>query len=109
METQNIADYGRSKLTKKRVDMIVANEAKVAFGGDQNQATFITHGAEEALPAMPKLELAGLILDRASAFLDPSASASGTTSSGITGSRPAQRPRVPTPARPPKGRSRSKV
>jgi phosphopantothenoylcysteine decarboxylase/phosphopantothenate--cysteine ligase len=104
METQNIADYGRSKLTKKRVDMIVANEAKVAFGGDQNQATFITHGADESLPAMPKLELAGLILDRARAFLEPSASASG-----ITRSRPAQRPRVPAPARPPRGRSRSKA
>jgi phosphopantothenoylcysteine decarboxylase / phosphopantothenate---cysteine ligase len=104
METQNIADYGRSKLTKKRVDMIVANEAKVAFGGDQNQATFITHGADEALPAMPKLELAGLILDRARGFLEPSASANG-----ITRSRPAQRPPVPTAARPPKGRSPSKA
>jgi phosphopantothenoylcysteine decarboxylase / phosphopantothenate---cysteine ligase len=105
METQHIADYGRSKLTKKRVDMIVANEAKVAFGGDQNQATFITHGADEALPAMPKLELAGLILDRARAFLERNASAA----SRITKSRPAQRPRAPTPARPQKGRSRLKA
>ena len=102
METQNIAEYGRSKLISKHVDMIVANEAKVAFGGDHNQATLITHGADEALPPMPKLELAGLILDRARAFLDPTASASG-----VTESRPDQPPRAPTPARPPKGRSRS--
>jgi len=101
METQNIAEYGRTKLTNKKVDMIVANEAKVAFGGDQNQATFITHGADEALPVMSKLELAGLILDRARAFLEPSASASGVTESRLD-----QPPRVPTPARPPKGRSR---
>lgn len=105
METQNIADYGRSKLTKKRVDMIVANEAKVAFGGDQNQATFITHGADEALAAMPKLDLAGLILDRARAFLERSAA----PAQRVTKSRPAQRPRAPTPARLPKGRSRSKA
>jgi phosphopantothenoylcysteine decarboxylase / phosphopantothenate---cysteine ligase len=95
METQKIAEYGRAKLTGKRVDMIVANEAAVAFGGDQNQATFVTHAGDEALPPMPKLELAGHILDRARALL--------------TESRPAQRPRAPAPARPRKGRSRSKA
>jgi phosphopantothenoylcysteine decarboxylase/phosphopantothenate--cysteine ligase len=104
METQNVAEYGRTKLISKGADMIVANEAQVAFGGDQNQATFITHGAEEALPVMSKRELAGLILDRARSFLEPSASASG-----VTGSRPDQPPRAPTPARPQRGRSPSKA
>ena len=34
METQDVAAYGRKKLQAKRVDLIVANEASVAFGGD---------------------------------------------------------------------------
>jgi phosphopantothenoylcysteine decarboxylase/phosphopantothenate--cysteine ligase len=105
METQNIADYGRSKLINKRVDMIVANEAKVAFGGDQNQATLVSHDGDEALAPMPKTQLAGLILDRARALLESSAS----VAQGITKSRPARRPRAPKPARPRKGRSRSKA
>jgi phosphopantothenoylcysteine decarboxylase / phosphopantothenate---cysteine ligase len=99
METQDIAAYGRSKLTNKRVDMIVANEAKVAFGGDQNQATLISHAGDEALAPMSKRELAGIILDRARAFLAGDA----------TKSRPDRRPRAPTRVRPPKGRSRSKA
>jgi phosphopantothenoylcysteine decarboxylase/phosphopantothenate--cysteine ligase len=101
METQNVADYGRSKLINKRVDMIVANEARVAFGGDQNQATFVSHDGDQALAPMPKTELAGLILDRALALLD--------AASGVTKSRPDRRPRAPKPARRPKGRSRSKA
>jgi hypothetical protein len=84
--------------------MIVANEAKVAFGGDQNQATLITHGGEQALAPMPKLELAGLILDRARTFLAAAAAVPSATKS-----RPVRRPRAPAPARPPKGRSRSKA
>lgn len=104
METQDLANYGRTKLTGKKVDMIVANEAGVAFGSDHNQATFITHAGDEALAAMPKRELAGLILDRARGFLDPSASASG-----ITRNRRAPRPPAPPPARRRKGRSRSKA
>jgi phosphopantothenoylcysteine decarboxylase/phosphopantothenate--cysteine ligase len=106
METQNVADYGRSKLINKRVDMIVANEAKVAFGGDQNQATFVTHEGDQALAAMPKLELAGLILDRARALLEQA----GSDGDGpVTKNRLARHPRAPKPALPPKGRSRSKV
>lgn len=103
METQNIASYGRAKLTSKRVDMIVANEAKVAFGGDLNQATFITHGGDEALAQMPKRELADRILDRARAFLEAAAADS------VTKSRPARRLPAPKPAPPRKGRSRSKA
>jgi phosphopantothenoylcysteine decarboxylase/phosphopantothenate--cysteine ligase len=99
METQNIAAYGRAKLTGKRVDMIVANEAAVAFGGDQNQATFVTHDGDEALDPMPKLTLAGLILDRARSLLE-----NANAAQSVTKNRPARRPRAPKPARLPKGR-----
>lgn len=107
METQNIAAYGRAKLTGKRVDLIVANEAKIAFGGDQNQATFVTHSGDEALAPMPKLELAGLILDRARLLLEGTHAAASVE--GVTESRPDRRPRAPRPAPPRTGRSRSKA
>ncbi|HET8939470.1 MAG TPA: bifunctional phosphopantothenoylcysteine decarboxylase/phosphopantothenate--cysteine ligase CoaBC [Polyangiales bacterium] len=107
METQNIAAYGRSKLTSKRVDMIVANEASVAFGGDQNQATFITHSGDEALAQMPKLELADQILDRVRALLEATAAAAAADK--VTKNRPDRRLPAPKPARPLKGRSRSKA
>jgi phosphopantothenoylcysteine decarboxylase/phosphopantothenate--cysteine ligase len=94
METQNVAAYGRGKLEAKRVDMIVANAAAVAFGGDDNQATLVTHAGDEALPVMSKRSLAGHILSRALSF---------------TKSPPGPPPRAPAPARRRKGRSRSKA
>lgn len=69
METHDVATYGRQKLLNKRVDLIVANEAAVAFGGDDNQATLVSHAGDEALPAMSKRELAHRILERARALL----------------------------------------
>jgi phosphopantothenoylcysteine decarboxylase/phosphopantothenate--cysteine ligase len=64
METRDIADYGRRKLIDKRVDLIVANEASVGFGGDTNQAILITHDGDEVLDSMTKLELSHRILNR---------------------------------------------
>jgi phosphopantothenoylcysteine decarboxylase/phosphopantothenate--cysteine ligase len=100
METQNVAAYGRTKLTSKRVDLVVANEAEVAFGGDQTQATLVSHAGDEALPPMSKVELSQRILDRARALL---------TEAETKENPPAPRPRAPGLARPPKGRSRSKA
>jgi phosphopantothenoylcysteine decarboxylase/phosphopantothenate--cysteine ligase len=102
METQNVAAYGRSKLTSKRVDLIVANEASVAFGGDQTQATLVSHAGDDALPPMSKVELSHRILDRACSLL------ADATSATATGSPPARRPRAPKPVRPRRGRSPSK-
>lgn len=64
METTDVVGYGRKKLIDKQVDLIVANEAAVGFGGDDNQATLISRTDQVELPAMPKLELANRILDR---------------------------------------------
>ena len=71
VETQDVAAYGRKKLLAKRVDLIIANEAAVAFGGDDNQATLVSHAGDEALPPMSKRELAHRILSRARALLAP--------------------------------------
>jgi len=65
METRDMAGYGRKKLVDKRVDLIVANEASVAFGGDTNQAILITDAGDEALDSMTKHDLSQRILSRA--------------------------------------------
>lgn len=66
METQNMLENSRAKITKKNLDMIVANNLKVAgagFGTDTNVITIITPDAERELPIMSKKEAAGCILD----------------------------------------------
>ena len=108
METQDVARYGRKKLVDKRVDLVVANEAAVAFGGDDNQATLVSHEGDDVLPAMSKRELADRILSRALALWtapDVAEEAAGE----IRESPRVRRPRAPPPARPRRGRSRSKA
>lgn len=67
METQNMLENSRAKLAKKNLDMIVANNLKVAgagFGTDTNIVTVITKDSSEELPIMKKEEVAGAIFDR---------------------------------------------
>lgn len=71
METQNMVKNSQAKLTKKKVDMICANNLKVAgagFGVDTNVLTLITADGAEELPLMSKEAAAGCILDRAVAL-----------------------------------------
>lgn len=66
METENMLENSRNKLTKKNVDMIVANNLKVAgagFGTDTNVVTFITQEECVELELMSKQEVAGSIVD----------------------------------------------
>jgi len=70
METHDVVDYGKKKLVDKRCDLIVANDAAVAFGGDDNQATLIAADGQEELPRMSKVELANRIWDRVVTLLD---------------------------------------
>ena len=72
METRDMVENSRAKLAKKKVDMICANNLKVAgagFGVDTNVLTVITAGGVEELPLMSKEEAAGRILDRAAGML----------------------------------------
>lgn len=67
METQNMLENSKAKLAKKNLDMIVANNLKVAgagFGTDTNIVTVITKDACEELPIMKKEEVAGALFDR---------------------------------------------
>ena len=71
METRDMLENSRAKLEKKNVDMICANNLKVAgagFGVDTNVLTLITADGAEELPLMSKEEAAGTILDRALAM-----------------------------------------
>ncbi len=95
METNDLLAYARRKLEQKRCDFIVANEAAVGFGGDDNVATLVGPGGDEALPKMSKRELADRILDRVLALL------AGPVKPGSPKPR---RPRARRPARRPKGR-----
>ena len=57
METENMLENSRAKLKKKNLDMIVANNLKVAgagFGTDTNVVTLITDSMEKELPIMTK-------------------------------------------------------
>jgi phosphopantothenoylcysteine decarboxylase/phosphopantothenate--cysteine ligase len=56
--------YARGKLVQKKCDLVVANEAGVAFAGDDNSATFVTADGAERLPSMSKHALADRILDQ---------------------------------------------
>ena len=67
METQNMLENSRAKLKKKNLDMIIANNLKVAgagFGTDTNIVTMITKDEEIELPIMSKAEVASTILDK---------------------------------------------
>ena len=72
METQNMLENSRAKLEKKHVDMICANNLKVAgagFGTDTNVMTVITKEGAEELPLMSKEDVAGRILDIAAGLV----------------------------------------
>ena len=67
METQNVIGNSRAKLTKKKLDMVAANNVKVegaGFQGDTNVLTLITQEEEVSLPLMSKEDAALKILDK---------------------------------------------
>lgn len=67
METQNMLENSRAKLEKKNLDMIIANNLKVAgagFGTDTNIVTMITKEKEIELEIMSKADVAKCILDQ---------------------------------------------
>ena len=67
METQNMLGNSRAKLGKKHLDMVAANNLKVAgagFQGDTNVLTLITQDEDVSLQLMSKEDAAGLILDK---------------------------------------------
>ena len=71
METRDMLENSRKKLDSKHVDMICANNLKVAgagFGVDTNIITVITRDAAVELPLQSKESAANAILDQAMAL-----------------------------------------
>ena len=67
METQNMIGNSRAKIGKKHLDMVAANNLKVAgagFQGDTNVLTLITQDEDVSLQLMSKEDAANVILDK---------------------------------------------
>lgn len=67
METDNVIENSRRKLSSKNADMICANSIKTdgaGFGTDTNIITIITARKEEELEIMTKFDAANLILNK---------------------------------------------
>ena len=67
METENMIGNSRVKLIRKNLDMVAANNVKMAgagFQGDTNVLTLITQDEEVSLPLMSKEDAAGKMLDK---------------------------------------------
>ena len=71
-ETRDLETYARDKLTRKRLDMIVANDVAadgIGFGADDNAALLLWRDGDgeggESLPPQPKPRLADAILRQA--------------------------------------------
>jgi phosphopantothenoylcysteine decarboxylase/phosphopantothenate--cysteine ligase len=68
-ETQNLLENAGDKLRRKRLDLIVANDARQAMGSATNQVTLIfADGHVEEFPLLAKGEVARRILDRVMAL-----------------------------------------
>lgn len=67
METKDLVENSKTKLEKKNLDMIVANNLKeegAGFGVDTNIVTLITRNSITSLPIMSKQDVATNILDK---------------------------------------------
>jgi phosphopantothenoylcysteine decarboxylase/phosphopantothenate--cysteine ligase len=73
-ETNDIITYARSKLVKKHLDLLVANDVSRSdsgFGTDTNKVLLLSaNGVMEDLPVMPKAGVAAAIWDRVVSLLD---------------------------------------
>jgi phosphopantothenoylcysteine decarboxylase/phosphopantothenate--cysteine ligase len=73
LETGDAVAAAREKLARKGLDLLVINDALepgAGFSGDTNRVTLLEPNSEpEALPLMPKSELADRLLDRVEELL----------------------------------------
>ena len=69
-ETENVVENAKSKLKRKGVDWIVANDVSGdVMGGDHNRVHIVTKGGVEDLENMPKEDVARQLIDRVSEAL----------------------------------------
>lgn len=65
----DVIDYAKQKLTRKNVDLIVANHASEALGTDDNRIHLVDRSGTQSCETQDKESLAGIILDRVRARL----------------------------------------
>ena len=63
-ETENLEVFGKAKLEKKKIPLLVANIGPDTFGQDENQIALIDHQGVEHLPKSNKLNLARLLIEK---------------------------------------------
>jgi phosphopantothenoylcysteine decarboxylase/phosphopantothenate--cysteine ligase len=72
-ETEELLANARTKLARKKLDLIVANDVtalNAGFASDTNLVTLLgVDGASQALPLLTKLEVAEVILDKVKPWL----------------------------------------
>ena len=64
VQTQDLVLRAREKLVKKKIDLVVANEARHSFGKDTNRVVLVDAAGEETFPELDKPRVADAILDR---------------------------------------------
>lgn len=65
-ETENVIEYAKRKLEKKRLDMVIANDVSdpsIGFNSDDNRTTVIWKGHEEELPMASKRNVAARVVE----------------------------------------------
>lgn len=65
-ETRDVLKYAKDKLTRKNLDMIIANDVSrndIGFNSDENAVTVVTHSGAETLPQTSKRKLATQLID----------------------------------------------
>jgi len=62
-ETKNLIEYARSKLERKGLDLIIANEAVASIGHEEIQVTLVDAHGVETLPREAKEQAAAAIID----------------------------------------------
>ena len=65
-ETHDVEHYARDKLTRKKLDMIVANDVsdqRIGFNSDANAVTVIWEGGQQPFPMSAKTQLAEQVLE----------------------------------------------
>ena len=80
-ESENLEAYGREKLLKKGLDLVVANpigEPGVGFATDNNRVTLIDKDTTTTWPMAPKIEIARLLVCEIAKRLHKEALASTT-------------------------------
>lgn len=69
-ETERLLENAQAKLQRKRLDLIVANDARQTMGAPTSQATLIgADGLVDELPLLTKEATAGRVLDRVASLL----------------------------------------